>query len=229
MKRLLLPLLLLAGCGAPPSQSLSETVELRVVKWPDLEAHLLKQHGKVVLIDVWFNTCLPCKKEFPHFVEMHHKYSDRGLVCISLNTSEPEEKANALTFLKKQQATFDNFLIDEPIPVWQQKLHSATAPAALIFNPDGKLRKDFGDEEFTYIEVEQEVIRGFGRTKQVYYFAVPKMSAPQPSGRGVTSAGLLQLEMPRRGSTRTTFMAHDWPAVGTVPVRSASEIANSAV
>jgi thiol-disulfide isomerase/thioredoxin len=170
VKRVTLVACLLTGCGAPPAPhgTYTEPVTLRVVKWPALEAHLAKQHGKVVLIDIWLNTCIPCKKEFPHFVELHRKFAEQGLVCISLNTDEPSEKEIALEYLKSKKATFDNFLIDEPIPVWQEKLHTNTAPAALIFGHDGKLRKDFGDDEFTYVEVEKAVVEALAeRNKSV--------------------------------------------------------------
>jgi thiol-disulfide isomerase/thioredoxin len=160
-------MILVVGCGAPPQGVSTPAVQLQVVKWPELEAHLAKQHGKVVLIDIWLNTCIPCKKEFPHFVALHRKYADRGLVCISLNTDEATEKEIALDYLKTQRATFDNFLIDEPIPVWQQKLHTNTAPAALIFGHDGKLRKDFGDDEFTYVEVEKAVVEALAERNKL--------------------------------------------------------------
>lgn len=38
--------------------------------------------GKVVLIDFWAVWCGPCIVTFPHLIDWHEKYSDRGLVIL---------------------------------------------------------------------------------------------------------------------------------------------------
>src|SRR5438874_7926801 len=57
----------------PPAE-----VKLEVVKWPGLEKVIASYKGKVVVIDIWADFCIPCKKEFPHFVELHRKYAKDG-------------------------------------------------------------------------------------------------------------------------------------------------------
>ena len=39
-----------------------------------VEAH----KGKVVVIDVWANFCVPCKEKFPHMVELANHYRRAG-------------------------------------------------------------------------------------------------------------------------------------------------------
>jgi thiol-disulfide isomerase/thioredoxin len=72
-----------------------------------------------VLIDCWATWCAPCVKKFPHLVELHKKYSEQGLVCMSLSLDKlgPEDsyKPEAVVkFLKDKGAEFPNYVIAEP-------------------------------------------------------------------------------------------------------------------
>ena len=171
MKKFVIVAIMLTGCGdeRPVAQrtvevaSESTGVKLRVVKMAELETYLSAQSGKVVVVDLWSDTCAPCKKEFPHLVEFHKKYAKDGLVCVSLNIDEPSEQEAVIRFLKKQNATFENFLLHEPHDVWQKKLDAAMPPAVLVIGKDGKRFKNFGEQEFKYEQVEQAVKVALGK------------------------------------------------------------------
>jgi hypothetical protein len=92
---------------------------------------------------------------------MHQQFAKDGLVALSLTVDDPEDaeaKERALKFLKKQNATFGNYLMDEPAETWQTKLDVSAPPAVLVYGRDGKLVKRFkSDEEFTYKDVRKVV------------------------------------------------------------------------
>jgi thiol-disulfide isomerase/thioredoxin len=133
-------------------------VKLEIVKWPGLEKAIATHKGKVVLIDVWADFCIPCKKEFPHFIELHHKYAKDGLVCISVSVDDIDDKERTLKFLRSQKATTINYLIDESADVWQNKLDATVPPNAIIIGRDGQRVKRFSAEApFTYEDVEKAV------------------------------------------------------------------------
>lgn len=59
-------------------------VKLTAGTWKDVEAIVAKSAGKIVVVDIWSTSCLPCMQEFPHLVEIHKRHSDK-VVCISFN------------------------------------------------------------------------------------------------------------------------------------------------
>lgn len=136
------------------------TIELKTVKYPELAKFIRAQKGKVVVVDIWGDFCLPCKKEFPHLVELHKKHADKGLVCVSVAIDE-KYTPKALEFLKKVGATFPNFWLDEPGDVWQERWDLKGVPAVFVFDRQGRRYRKFDnddpDKQFTYADVEPVV------------------------------------------------------------------------
>src|ERR1700722_15740050 len=130
-------------------------VELTTIKYDDLPAAIPALRGKVVGVDIWASWCIPCKKEFPHLVDLHKKYAKDGLVCVSVSVDDAEEGAPAaLKFLQKQNATFTNYRIFESDDVWQPRWRFKGPPAVFVFDRQGrragKFTNDDPDEQFSY-------------------------------------------------------------------------------
>src|ERR1700687_469630 len=87
-------------CSESHSQPPAEATELKIVKYAELANLIVKNKGKVILLDFWADTCLPCKKAFPHLIELHKTYEAKGLVVISVCTDELEEETRAQTIAK---------------------------------------------------------------------------------------------------------------------------------
>lgn len=139
-------------------------VSLVPVNFDELLARIAAKKARLTMVDAWATWCGPCKENFPHVVEMHHKYGGQGLQVISLSLDEPGDskaKSEALKFLQAKKATFTNFLLDEKVDVGFDKLNVSTIPAVFLFGPDGKEVKRFtGDDpnkQFTYDQVEKTV------------------------------------------------------------------------
>ena len=102
--------------------------------------------GKVVVIDVWATFCVPCKEKFPHMVKLANEFRDKGVVFISVTIDEPEDKDKALAFLKKNDAWFQNFIIedkDRSEKAGDEKLYHSAPPVVHVFDRDGKLVKTY--------------------------------------------------------------------------------------
>jgi hypothetical protein len=92
---------------------------------------------------------------FSHLVEMRRKYAKQGLVVMSVSIEEgrqdkKEHQDRVLAFLKQQEkdAPFANYILDEPIDVWADKLGAANRPIVFVFNRDGRWKRfEAPDEE----------------------------------------------------------------------------------
>jgi thiol-disulfide isomerase/thioredoxin len=154
---------------AAPAPITSEVAAGEVSLIPvKFDAYLAKikdnKKAKLSMVDAWATWCAPCKENFPHVVEMHKKYADKGLAVYSLSLDHPDvpaDLAEARKFLKEQKATLTNLLLDEEEGPAFEKLNINAIPAVFIFGPDGAELKRFTMDDtrnqFTYEEVEKYV------------------------------------------------------------------------
>ncbi|MBL8798438.1 MAG: redoxin domain-containing protein [Planctomycetia bacterium] len=155
---LLLVALTGSGSGQQPAAA---PVELQVVKYGELCKAVRAQKGKVVVVDLWADWCIPCKMAFPHLVELHKRYAKDGLVCMSISLDEAKDKQKPLAFLQKQNALFPNFLLDEEVSLWQEKFDINGPPAIFVFNRDNRRARKFDGNDprivYTHEDVEKLV------------------------------------------------------------------------
>jgi len=149
-----------SGESASPGE-----VKLERLNWKQFQERLAaNKHIKFTVVDAWSTTCGPCKENFPHVVEMHRKFSKKGLAVVSLSLDDPTDKAavaEAEKFLKENKAGFTNILLDEDFGQGFEKLNINAIPAVFVFGPDGKEVKRFTmddpNNQFTYDEVEKAI------------------------------------------------------------------------
>jgi len=107
---------ILIGCAADEP---AKGVDVKEVRASELQKAFADQKGKVILVDCWATWCAPCIKKFPHLVELHKKYAEKGLVCVSLSMDkfgdeDDYKKEKVVKFLSDKGATFPNFIVSEP-------------------------------------------------------------------------------------------------------------------
>lgn len=140
-------------------------VQLKEGTWKDVETLIARNKGKVVIVDAWSTSCMPCMKEFPNLLKLQKRYSNQ-LVSVSMNVdyigikSKPPEyyRPRVEKFLNAQKSTIHNFLstTDSDTFFTERKLNSI--PAVYVYDKDGKLAKRFdssmtkpgAEEPFTY-------------------------------------------------------------------------------
>lgn len=136
-------------------------VELKAASFEALHQAIAAHKGKVVVVDVWADFCTPCKQKFPEMVKMYKQLAPKGLVLISLTIDEADDKPAALEFLKKMNATFENYWLDDTEAnkeKWHEKFRIIGPPVVHVFNRKGERVKTFAaDQPFKTADVEQFV------------------------------------------------------------------------
>lgn len=133
--------------------------------WENVLEQVKANKGRIVVVDVWSTSCLPCMTEFPNLVELQKTYGDK-IACISFNVdyvgikSKPAEfyRERVEAFLTKQKATIPNILCTIESDKVFEKLELSSIPAVYVFDAEGKEVKRFDDslledgeeEAFTY-------------------------------------------------------------------------------
>lgn len=129
--------------------------------------------GKVVLIDFWAIWCGPCIATFPHLIDWHEKYADRGLVILGATrfynykwddeagrpvrgdqVSEDDEIAMLENF-RQLHKLHHGFFITPADSDYQKKFNVTGIPQAVLIDKSGKIalvRIGSGEENARDIE-----------------------------------------------------------------------------
>ena len=169
----------MAADSAGAADAPAGAVELQILDWEGVQKLLASKKGKIVVLDAWSTSCVPCVREFPNLVGLHKRLG-KDVACVSLSCdyagikSKPPEfyREKVLKFLTKQNARFDNVLSALPSDETYEKLGIASIPAVFVYGRDGKLVKRFDnetiksdDEEFTYADITKVVEAELAKSK----------------------------------------------------------------
>lgn len=122
----------------PLTDRIGEVVpELHYTTLEGQELELEDMKGKVVLLDYWYTTCVPCIKSMPKIKELYTDNTDEDLVILAINPHDNIEKIKK--FAEKYELP-DGMLVKADIKDWN-KFGVNTAPSYIIIDKEGKVSK----------------------------------------------------------------------------------------
>ena len=121
---------------------------------------LQQRHGKLVLVDFWATWCEPCKRLFPHTVQLQQRWAAEGLAVIAVSLDNPDAEGEAAAFLTQEKAEFANYRSRygaSPQSIQAFAIPEGGLPHLRLYDRQGKLVRSFDLGQFQPRDIEQAV------------------------------------------------------------------------
>ncbi len=96
--------------------------------------------GKPLIVNFWYSTCAPCKRELPAFAAMHAKFGDQ-VRFVGVDTLPPSQGEEA--FARDKGVQYE--LLYDPDGELTTAVGIATSPQTLFIDPSGKIVEQTGE------------------------------------------------------------------------------------
>ena len=141
--------------------SVAMAQNVKVIKWPELEAKFSTSSDTTYVINFWATWCKPCIKELPHFDNLEKTFSGSKIKVILVSLDFKRQYDSVLIpYLVKNKVQSEVWLIDEmDYNSWIDKVDntwSGAIPSTLIYN-NSKGTRGFYEREFTAEELNKTV------------------------------------------------------------------------
>lgn len=90
--------------------------------------------GQPLIMNYWFSTCVPCKKELPAFATVHAEFGDR-IRFVGVNPVDTPEVNE--TFARERGVQYE--LLRDPDGAFTDAVGIANAPVTLFITADGTI------------------------------------------------------------------------------------------
>jgi thiol-disulfide isomerase/thioredoxin len=128
-----------AGAADAPKEAMPR------ITYAQLGQFVHDNQNKVIYVDLWQFSCVPCKRSMPELARLQEKYGSRGFLAVTVNL---DDRANAdltkrsLDFLGREDLNLKgltHFQLDEAPDFGEKVLGLNSVPRGYLFNRAGRL------------------------------------------------------------------------------------------
>ena len=100
---------------------------------------LSEKRGAPVVLNVWYASCAPCRKEAPDLVKLHETYADKGVEFIGINVRD--EAGPAQAFEKKFSIPYPSIPDRDGSILYalRGQVSPNAVPSTLVFDKQGRV------------------------------------------------------------------------------------------
>ncbi|MBN1379907.1 MAG: TlpA family protein disulfide reductase [Gammaproteobacteria bacterium] len=141
-----------------------DAIQLKRISYSQWQEKLKSYPPDIVVVDMWATWCVSCIERFPKMIELHRQYHQQGVRFVSMCLDERDDQpaiTRAEKFLQKNNAVFENYLMDENLMQAFEMLDLIGIPVVLIYDRNGqehfRLTGDNPNKQFTDKDVEAAI------------------------------------------------------------------------
>lgn len=108
------------------------------LRGPDGEVSTADLVGEPLILNYWYSTCAPCKKELPAFAAVHAEFADR-VRFVGIN---PLDSDLGVAFAAERGVTYE--LLGDPVGEFGSVLGIINAPVTLFVDSAGNIVRQTG-------------------------------------------------------------------------------------
>lgn len=150
--------------ATPTIASNESEITFKPLKHSEWIEQLNTYQPNIVVVDMWATWCSACLEEFPKIIELQKRYKNQDVQFVSMNLDDHNDQPalkNAEKFLRKMNAKFDNFWMDENLMATFERLDLIGIPAVIIYDGNGeeryRLTGDDPNNQYTGKDVENAI------------------------------------------------------------------------
>lgn len=122
---------------------------------------IIDEAGDVTVLNFWATWCIPCRREFPHFVRFGRDMEDRGVRVLFISMDFASSFPSVRRFLKKQGVPWVSYVTKGKMKDFVKSMGadwSGALPATFVYDGDGKLR-DFTEGRLSHEDLQRRVLK----------------------------------------------------------------------
>jgi cytochrome c biogenesis protein CcmG, thiol:disulfide interchange protein DsbE len=128
--------LAVANLGRDPGLRDRPAPEIAGTTLDGATVRLSELRGRPVIVNFWGPSCVPCREEFPLFLDKLAEHADDGLVILGVLNDDPPEPARA--FVAEFGATWPTVI--DPDGAFARAYRVVARPQTFFIDRDGVLR-----------------------------------------------------------------------------------------